>query len=138
MIRRCLIRGYLLPAVSVPIGVQRMFTWGGDGHRIIKQFPCSALPTDIHNDYVHASAVVEPSRLDMIVIAENSGRSCFQADKVWERLNEGHHDQWLEANRSNIHEYAALPRTIVTYTREDLPRNIQMHDPSERCSFTRL
>ena len=47
MIRRHPLNYYLLLAVLVVIGVQRMFAWGVDGHQIINQLACSALPADI-------------------------------------------------------------------------------------------
>jgi hypothetical protein len=47
MIRRNLFHGYFLFAVSVLGGVQRMFAWGVDGHRIINQLACSTLPVDV-------------------------------------------------------------------------------------------
>jgi hypothetical protein len=47
MIRRYLLHGYLLLAVTFLTGAQRMFAWGVDGHRIINQLACSALPADI-------------------------------------------------------------------------------------------
>src|ERR1700734_587921 len=47
MIRRHLLHYCLLLSALVPVGVQRMFAWGVDGHQIINQLACSTLPTDI-------------------------------------------------------------------------------------------
>jgi hypothetical protein len=47
MIRRRLLYGCLLLALSVLVGVRRMFAWGVDGHRIINQLACTGLPADV-------------------------------------------------------------------------------------------
>ena len=35
--------------------------------------------------------------------------------------NDGHHDGWIDAKRSDDPDYAAMPLTMGHYTREDLP-----------------
>ncbi len=47
--------------------------------------------------------------------------------------NEGHHDGWIEAKRSHISEYAALPLTMGHYTREDLPFYYALADAFTVC-----
>lgn len=47
--------------------------------------------------------------------------------------NEGHHDGWIEAKRSHVPEYAALPLTMGHYTREDLPFYYALADAFTVC-----
>jgi phospholipase C len=47
--------------------------------------------------------------------------------------NEGHHNGWLEAKRSSVHEYAHLPITMGHYTREDLPFYYALADAFTVC-----
>jgi phospholipase C len=47
--------------------------------------------------------------------------------------NEGGHDGWLEAKRSDAEEYAHLPLTMGYYTREDLPFYYAMADAFTIC-----
>src|ERR1700728_2963015 len=47
--------------------------------------------------------------------------------------NEGHHDGWLEAKRSDEQEYSGLPLTMGHYTREDLPFYYAMADAFTVC-----
>jgi phospholipase C len=47
--------------------------------------------------------------------------------------NEGLHDRWLEAKRSEVPEYADLPLTMGHYTREDLPFYYQLADAFTVC-----
>jgi phospholipase C len=47
--------------------------------------------------------------------------------------NEGHHNGWLEAKRSNTPEYANLPLTMGHYTREDLPFYYSLADAFTVC-----
>ena len=47
--------------------------------------------------------------------------------------NEGRHDGWLEAKRSDEQEYSGLPLTMGHYTREDLPFYYAMADAFTVC-----
>jgi phospholipase C len=47
--------------------------------------------------------------------------------------NKGRHDQWLNAKRSGNKQYADMPLTMGTYTREDLPFNYAMADAFTVC-----
>jgi phospholipase C len=47
--------------------------------------------------------------------------------------NEGRHDGWLDAKRSDVKEYAELPLTMGHYTREDLPFYYAMADAFTVC-----
>src|SRR3984885_15265343 len=47
--------------------------------------------------------------------------------------NEGRHDGWLEAKRSETKEYAHLPLTMGHYTREDLPFYYALADAFTVC-----
>jgi phospholipase C len=47
--------------------------------------------------------------------------------------NEGRHDGWLEAKRSDEQEYSRLPLTMGHYTREDLPFYYAMADAFTVC-----
>ncbi|HEY2468797.1 MAG TPA: phospholipase C, phosphocholine-specific [Terracidiphilus sp.] len=47
--------------------------------------------------------------------------------------NEGRHDGWLEAKRSDAEQYSALPLTMGYYTREDLPFYYAMADAFTIC-----
>ncbi|MGH9342800.1 MAG: alkaline phosphatase family protein, partial [Terriglobia bacterium] len=47
--------------------------------------------------------------------------------------HEGHHDDWLDAKRSHIPEYANIPLTMGHYTREDLPFYYALADAFTVC-----
>jgi len=54
-------------------------------------------------------------------------------DSQVDAWNEGRHDGWLEAKRSNTKEYAHLPLTMGHYTREDLPFYYALADAFTVC-----
>jgi phospholipase C len=47
--------------------------------------------------------------------------------------NQGHHDGWIDAKRSNVADYAQLPLTMGHYTREDLPFYYALADAFTVC-----
>ncbi len=55
------------------------------------------------------------------------------ADSQVDAWNEGRHDGWLEAKRSEKKEYAHLPLTMGHYTREDLPFYYALADAFTVC-----
>jgi phospholipase C len=54
-------------------------------------------------------------------------------DSQVDAWNEGRHDGWLEAKRSEKKEYAHLPLTMGHYTREDLPFYYALADAFTVC-----
>jgi phospholipase C len=54
-------------------------------------------------------------------------------DSQIDAWNEGRHDGWLEAKRSETKEYAHLPLTMGHYTREDLPFYYALADAFTVC-----
>ncbi len=47
--------------------------------------------------------------------------------------NDGHHDGWIDAKRSDDPDYAAMPLTMGHYTREDLPFYYALADAFTVC-----
>jgi phospholipase C len=54
-------------------------------------------------------------------------------DSQVDAWNEGRHDGWLEAKRSDTKEYSHLPLTMGHYTRDDLPFYYAMADAFTVC-----
>src|ERR1700733_12289292 len=54
-------------------------------------------------------------------------------DSQVDAWNEGRHDRWLDAKRSETQEYAHLPLTMGHYTREDLPFYYALADAFTVC-----
>jgi phospholipase C len=54
-------------------------------------------------------------------------------DSQVDAWNHGHHDGWIEAKRSHVHQYADMPLTMGHYTRQDLPFYYALADAFTVC-----
>jgi phospholipase C len=54
-------------------------------------------------------------------------------DSQVDAWNHGHHDGWIEAKRSHVHQYTDMPLTMGHYTRQDLPFYYALADAFTVC-----